>query len=866
MADLEKTVSIIFSGKDELSGKLKGISRSVDQFSTNIQSATQPLADLAKNILKIEAALVTLATGGLAYAVNKASDFQASFSEISTLIDGTGEDFKRFKGEILDYATNSTASIGSITAAVYTAISAGTKYEKSLESLAVAEKLSVAGKADLNDTTKALAGTLNAYGAATSEAGDYADDFFTTVKLGQTTIPELAQSLSNVTGIAKEAGVPFATLTSAIAALTAANVPTAQAITGIKAAIGNIIIPSGKAAEAAKALGISFDAAALKSEGFEGVLKKVYTATGGNVGQMGMFFGSLEGLNTALVLGADSLGKFDGALEAMKNNTGAVSEAYEKMVYDLNLAIQTLKNNFEAVMIDIGTPLLDETADIANALSEIFKGIRIGINKGAFDDVFKALEKFGSAVAKDLKKIAEIMPEALNKVDFDGLVKAFGGLGEAVKEAFAALFGDVDLTTADGLSKAIQKIVDAFTALTNIAAGIVDMWEPVISGMSKAIDTFSTMDDKTHSLIGKLLGLAQVTNTLAPVLGVVSGGLGAVASTLTSLAAVRYLIIGGGMKAIAVGIGQIVLALAPFAIGGGIIIGLLYILDKLAELQVGEPKVFKATVKIDGGKNLNLDTGIVTDNQGNIVSIPYEWKEKEPPKSSSVLMQELLDEGRTKAEIEYVLKPNMENLDAAVRSLGVGIKGNFTEPVSDTLDLLTDLPKKIEPLELIKIDKSLIETELKEIETKADIVQTALEWTAQLDIAEVEAASRVMEAAFEASAVTVEALAASTADMVATLGGVDTSKGFGQYWDIKEFAEAQQKMEQSAVDTQNKLTTAQIALLEAQTEARKRGDALVTINGEGLQPHLEAFMWEILEAIQIRASETGVEYLLGVNA
>jgi len=43
-----------------------------------------------------------------------------------------------------------------------------------------------------------------------------------------------------------------------------------------------------------------------------------------------------------------------------------------------------------------------------------------------------------------------------------------------------------------------------------------------------------------------------------------------------------------------------------------------------------------------------------------------------------------------------------------------------------------------------------------------------------------------------------------------------------------------------------------------------RGDALITIDGAGLQPHLEGFMWEILEAIQIRATSEGAEFLLGI--
>jgi hypothetical protein len=36
------------------------------------------------------------------------------------------------------------------------------------------------------------------------------------------------------------------------------------------------------------------------------------------------------------------------------------------------------------------------------------------------------------------------------------------------------------------------------------------------------------------------------------------------------------------------------------------------------------------------------------------------------------------------------------------------------------------------------------------------------------------------------------------------------------------------------------------------------------INGAGLQPHLEAFMFEILAAIQIKANAEGQKFLVGV--
>jgi hypothetical protein len=39
---------------------------------------------------------------------------------------------------------------------------------------------------------------------------------------------------------------------------------------------------------------------------------------------------------------------------------------------------------------------------------------------------------------------------------------------------------------------------------------------------------------------------------------------------------------------------------------------------------------------------------------------------------------------------------------------------------------------------------------------------------------------------------------------------------------------------------------------------------MISIDGKGLQPHLEAFMFEILSAIQVKANAEGMKMLVGL--
>ncbi|MCP4063709.1 MAG: hypothetical protein GY740_10715, partial [Gammaproteobacteria bacterium] len=60
-------------------------------------------------------------------------------------------------------------------------------------------------------------------------------------------------------------------------------------------------------------------------------------------------------------------------------------------------------------------------------------------------------------------------------------------------------------------------------------------------------------------------------------------------------------------------------------------------------------------------------------------------------------------------------------------------------------------------------------------------------------------------------------------------------------------------------------TEAQIENIREKTKRLAKGDALIKVEGAGLQPHLEAFMFEILREIQVRVNADGEEMLLGLS-
>ena len=336
MASLEKTVKLILAGENRLGGMLFDAGHQVEGFANLAGNISEPFADLATDLAKLDAALIAMAGGGLALAVKESGAFSGAFSEITTLFESAPDNIETFRNDILAYASDSRKSIDDINSSVYAAISAGTAYGDSLGLVSQAEKTAIAGKAGLSDATVLLASSLNAYGEEAGKAADYSDALFVAVRDGQTTLPELSHSLAQVTGLASQTGVSFDDLLAAVATLTASGLPTSQAVTSIRGALTNILKPSKDASDTAKELGIEFNATALASQGLGGFMETLRTKTGGNVDTMSKLFGSVEGLNGALVLTGTGAQKFGSVLEDMQNKAGETEKAYSKMANELD--------------------------------------------------------------------------------------------------------------------------------------------------------------------------------------------------------------------------------------------------------------------------------------------------------------------------------------------------------------------------------------------------------------------------------------------------------------------------------------------------------------------------------------------------
>ncbi|MDD4052345.1 MAG: phage tail tape measure protein [candidate division Zixibacteria bacterium] len=876
MADLAKTVSIIFQGDDRMSQSIQAVDARLSSLGRSIDNAVGPLANLGTAILAADAAILALVGATFTKAIQEAGKFSGAFGEITTLINDTGEPIAEFKQQILDYSVDSVKSIEQINQAIYNAVSAGVDYKDSLAFVNTAEQLSVAGRSDLNDTTKVLVSTLNAYGAQTSEATRYSDIMFTTVRLGQTTMSELSTTLAQVTGLAAGAGIPFETLSAAVAALTVSGLPTSQAITGLKAAISNIIKPTSDAEETAKTLGIQFNSTALQTKGLEGVLWDAWRATGGNIDQMSKLFGSIEGLNSVLVLASDKSGKFKEALTAMESSAGATATAYKKVADEFENLNQRLKNSVTAALISIGEELMPAYGEVANSLAELFKSFKISVDDDVFLPVLKAFKDMGIDVGEIIKGIAKNLPEALKDVDWTDLARALRDVTDGLK----SLFG-MDAADPKALADSIQRVVDSMTTLADVTRGMLAGFAPFGNAVLKIIDGINSLDSANKSLVGTLASTSMAYRLFGPVVGTVFFLIGQDSQTMSTIVNTSFAAVNNGLNAIKVA----VLSLATvFAHASQ---GMAELLDYIPGLDMSDALVRTSErVKILDELLLDANTDLVFSSEkvadslfgidrasesatGNAKKYSDALKKVEDQSGASAekidALGNTIDQLPASKDITIVTKADKKSIeeawglvidilpDGSTLITNIGLKTN-----QDNLD---DTKKKIDEVAPEKKEAEIaLKLDLEKIKEQSAIVQKSIEWKAKVDIAEIEASAEKMKVIFSTLGEEFKASADVSISLANVLKDMNSSS---QSWDLMDLMDREVRLRESLLDSQKSLLDAQAKESSARADAIRQGKALIQIDGTGLAPHLEAFMYEVLHAIQVRANAEGFTALVG---
>lgn len=382
-------------------------------------------------------------------AVKSAAEYETQVANISTLLTGTEAEITartaEIKAQMLDVSNLTGVVTGDLTDGMYQVVSAFGDSADAVNILETAAKAAAAGNATTTDSINLLSAVTKGYGDTSAEAVQKAADLsFATVRLGQTSFPELATSMGKVIPLASTLGVEQEQLFGAMATLTGVTGSTAEVVTQLKATMQAFLSPSNEMQKALAGLGYESGQALLESEGLQGALTSLKGAVNDDELAFAGLFSSVEAKTAVLAMAGNQADSLTQKTAEMYEATGAANAAFERQTDTLAYNIQMIKNLGANFLTEIGMNILPYVRELAEA---------------ALPVVTEALEKVGAYVT------GTIIPAAQNAAQWiaehkDLLLALAVGIGTAV----AAYKAYKVAVTAYNAVMGVYKVVTAASA------------------------------------------------------------------------------------------------------------------------------------------------------------------------------------------------------------------------------------------------------------------------------------------------------------------------------------------------------------------------------------------------------------------
>lgn len=334
------------------------------------------LGKTAKNAGKMiagaaAAGAAAVGTIGVA-AVKAASDYEAQLANVATLLTGTEAEVaartSEIGSQIMEVSNRTGVATADLTDGMYQVVSAFGDSADAASILETAAKSAAAGNATTTDSINLLSAVTKGYGDTSAEAVQKAADLsFATVRLGQTTFPELAAAMGKVIPLASTLGVEQEQLFGAMATLTGVTGSTAEVVTQLKATMQGFLSPSKNMSAALQSMGYESGQALLESEGLQGALEALKKSVGGNELAFAGLFSSVEAQTAVLAMAGTQAENLTSKTAEMYEATGAANTAFERQTDTLAYDIQMIKNLGANFLTELGTNILPYVRELAEA-------------------------------------------------------------------------------------------------------------------------------------------------------------------------------------------------------------------------------------------------------------------------------------------------------------------------------------------------------------------------------------------------------------------------------------------------------------------------------------------------------------------
>lgn len=900
MADIKRTIEIIFAGVDQTGGAISSVGAGIDSFAADVGKIASPLASVTESILKFNAAIAALGVAVIGFSVNEAIKFESAQLDLQKVMSESEGSVSQFQDRILSLASQYGVSATEVTGSAADFRQANFTIAESFDLVntsLIATNISELSAAEASNLLKrALAG----FGAPASDAAKLLDIFNEVSNNANSNVRELAIGFADISPIANQLGLSFEETIALLTPIIEVFGSGSEAAIALKTGFARLIDPTKDIRETLASVGIAqkdangqFLTGVPLLRSIQGAFQDLTPAQQQAVAE------SVAGAQqfARLTIALDRTSREAEILNVATTATGSAQRELEVRLQATEVQLSRLVESARNAAIALGSEFLPETKGVLSAATGLGDALRDAIAGGALDGLLNALRPFFGEIQSTLTSISANLGDALGGLDFSRFAEALDGL----RSAFDGLFGGVDLNTAEGLQSALQDIVNVGAALIEFTNGAIEAFTPFVRALASGATGAADLGSDFATLLGRIGGISSIITTVTPavsslgqaiealgnVIVVATGAkilagsqnldvLGASASRLSGLLGKAGLIVGG----------------AGAVVGTGVLVG--EVLNRVPILG----DVFKSL----GSKvsDLVADIAGLDDALGQMVFTQDELTKASDYTAEKITSQAIAIAEATKVQGE--LNKSGKTLEETFNDIGLTFDASTgrVETLATTAaragqdfqfaeDQASDLIQTVGPdgeksfsqfgSAVVKATGPLaaVAKKAKEAKDESDELQIKLEEIASnerikrieafvdLQVAQVEADAQKINDIIEGLNNTFGSTGEVISSALGALGDVDGFFGLEKLELITKQLEYENQLRADAAEQQKALTDATIEEVKARTKALREGGGLIQISAEGLEPALELVLFEILKRIQVRANESAADFLLAVG-
>lgn len=470
-----------------LEDRLKASDKALTSFADSMKVSGEKLQDVGgkmKNVGENMTTYITAPIIGAGVAAEKFSmDFNKAMGNVASLIPGNTERVKELKKSVQDLAVDMGTTTGDVAGGLYQVESAFGDTAETVGILTGNVKLARAGLSTTSEAIGLTSAVTKGYGDATAEAVGHASDLAVmTVRLGQTTLPELANSIGRVVPLAAQLKVSQEELFAVMATASGVTGDAAEVSTQFRGVLQALMAPTKDMAALLKEKGYASGEALIADVGLAEALKLITEQAQRTNTPLQEYIGSIEGQTVALALAGPQAQAYLDKLAQMQEASGATAEAFKEQTEGINKAgfeWEQTKAKLEVMAQTIGDDLAPAISEIMDSAGPLIEGVT------AIANAFASLPEGMQATIIGIVGLVVAIGPVL--VAIGALIEAVGTIGIAFGAASVAVAeaGGIMAFTLGIISSPITAIIVAVGALIAVGALLAKAWKEDWGGIQE---------------------------------------------------------------------------------------------------------------------------------------------------------------------------------------------------------------------------------------------------------------------------------------------------------------------------------------------------------------------------------------------